>query len=135
MRLALALLVALLLPATASASTIRTDAGHAFFDGGAGDRVFMIVNTGNSDPGFSNQSAGYFIPIAGNGHVAPSTTDANCRTSGGAKCLLVNREVDVAAGNQNDFVRVASGGSQLVFKGGGGNDRIFVTNSTRLNAL
>jgi Ca2+-binding RTX toxin-like protein len=134
MRVPLALIVALLLPATASASTIRTDAGHAYFDGGASDRVFMLLNAGN-DADFSNQTAVYFIPIAGNGHVDPTTSDANCKTTGGAKCLLVNREVDVTAGSQDDFVRVANGGSQVVFKGGGGNDRIFVDNGTRLNAF
>jgi Ca2+-binding RTX toxin-like protein len=128
MRIALAILIALALPAAASASTVHTDAGHVFFDGGASDRVNMMVNAGfDAELG---DTAVFFVPFTG--HVDPTTADPNCRV---AKCLLVNREVDVTAGSQDDFVRVASGGSQVVFKGGGGNDRIFVDNGTRLNAF
>jgi Putative metal-binding motif/RTX calcium-binding nonapeptide repeat (4 copies) len=132
MRLALAVLVAFLLPATASASTIHTDAGHVYFDGGANDLVNMQVNAG-FDNDFAS-SAIFFIPLAG--HVNPTTSDANCKVTGGFKCAsATDKEVDVTAGSQNDFVRVLAANSLLVLHAGAGNDRAFVDNGTRITAF
>jgi Putative metal-binding motif/RTX calcium-binding nonapeptide repeat (4 copies) len=137
MRLALALLVALLLPATASASTIRTDAGHIYFDGGAGDQVWMSVNSGFDQDLAS--TAIFFTGLAHTpAHVNPTTTDASCRASAalGYKCASpTDKEVDVTAGSQDDFVRVLAAGSLLVLHAGAGNDRAFVDNGTRITAF
>src|SRR5262249_26905935 len=129
MRIALAILLALALPATASASTLHTDAGHVYFDGGANDRVNMMVNAGWDAE--LNNTAVFFVPFAG--HVDPTTADPGCRV---AKCVAANgKEVDASAGAKDDFVRVAAGGSLLVLHAGGGNDRAFVDNGTRLTAF
>src|SRR3954469_14282944 len=132
MRLALALLVAFLLPATASASTIHTDAGHVYFDAGANDLVNMQVNAG-FDGEFAS-SAIFFLPLTG--HVNPTTSDADCKVTGGFKCAsATDKEVDVTSGSQNDFVRVLAANSLLVLHAGAGNDRAFVDNGTRLTAF
>jgi hypothetical protein len=135
MRLAFALLAALVLPATASASTIRTDAGHVHFDAGAGDQVWMTVNAG-WDPGFQSPA----IFFAGQphlpAHVNP-TSDGSCVASAvsGYKCAAAgDKEVDVSTGDRDDFVRVAAANSLLVLHAGPGNDRAFVDNGTALIA-
>jgi hypothetical protein len=130
----LALLLALAAPAAASASTISTDDDHVYFNSRPGDLISMGVNTGaDGELG----TAAFFVPLPNSDHVAPGTGDANCRTAGGARCKLVG-EIDVLAGSQADFLRVDSGGGQLVvFRAGGGNDRAFVSTltSTRFNAF
>jgi Ca2+-binding RTX toxin-like protein len=137
MRLALAVLVALLLPATASASVIRTDATHVYFDGGASDQVWMSVNSGFDQDLAS--TAIFFTGLAHTpAHVNPTTTDASCRASAalGYKCASpTDKEVDVTAGSQDDFVRVLAAGSLLVLHAGAGNDRAFVDNGTRITAF
>ncbi|HET6548472.1 MAG TPA: putative metal-binding motif-containing protein [Solirubrobacter sp.] len=130
----LALLPAFAAPAAASASTISTDASHVYFDSRPGDRVSMGVNAGaDGELG----TAAFFVPLPNSGHVAPATADANCRTAGGARCKLVG-EIDVLAGSQDDFLRIDSGGGQLVvFRAGGGDDRAFVSTltNTRFDAF
>jgi hypothetical protein len=128
-------LLALAVPATASASTIRTDAGHVYFDGGASDQVWMTVNAG-WDPGFQSPAIFFAGQAHQPAHVNP-TTDGTCVASAvsGYKCASPgDKEVDVTAGDQDDFVRVAAANSLLVLHAGGGNDRAFVDNGTALIA-
>jgi Putative metal-binding motif/RTX calcium-binding nonapeptide repeat (4 copies) len=94
--------------------------------------VNMQVNAG-FDNDFAS-SAIFFIPLAG--HVNPTTSDANCKVTGGFKCAsATDKEVDVTTGSQNDFVRVLAANSLLVLHAGGGNDRAFVDNGTRITAF
>ncbi len=119
---ALALTLALVPVAAARAATIHTDAGHVIYDAAAADQVDMGVNTG-SDPDVGN--AVFFIPFTDPAHTAPTTADPNCRASAsGSKCAS-RTELDINAGDKDDFVRLFSGPSTVVFNGGGGKDRIF----------
>jgi hypothetical protein len=107
---ALAALLTLAVPTAAQASTIRTD-------------TTKVSQT----------------PPSGPGHASASTTDtANCRgqTANVSMCRLGNRQVEITADSQDDFVRATNGGGQpIIFHGGGGSDRIFPDGGTRIIAF
>jgi hypothetical protein len=136
MRLTIALAALLLFAPAARAANIHTDAGHVYYDALATDQVTLGVNMQNSDPDLGGDAI-LFVPLAITGMPAntnPGTNDpANCKASStlGYKCLK-RAEVDINAGDQNDFVRILASPSPVVFKGGGGNDRIFSDVAVRM---
>ena len=132
----LALLMTLVPSGVAGASTIRIDANSVYFEAGLNDQVSMLVNSG-SDPDFNNDLGVFFIPIVGANppHTHPTTADpTNCipSTTTTSKCRMVNRDVRVRGGDQNDRVNVLSA-NHVFFEGGGGDDLV-LTNGTRVTA-
>jgi RTX calcium-binding nonapeptide repeat (4 copies) len=128
--LALALLLA---PAAAAgAATISTSATEVDYTGGAGDRIAMHVYSAWDDE--LHDSAAFFLPNDAT-IVDPTTADANCRTrpTGASSCLQRSLTRIVTQG-QDDFVAVDQAGDTVRFDAGAGNDRVFVTGGSKLQA-